>query len=771
MAAETSCIQILRLKAPPSDDGRIRNLLAAEGMVASITHVGNRADFESRLTDGKFDVVVTDYVLPDYDGLAAVRFATQFSATTPLIVFSASLGEEIAVQCLKEGALDFLPPDRLDLLVPALKRALEKAAAARARRQSEATLDATKEGFRQLAKRIDDVFWSTTPEDQALRYVSPAFERTWKRSAADLHANPRLWLECVTPDDQPRVRHARESLAEGIDYQIEFRIALPDGRTRWIFDRGFALRDPDGRVHRLVGVATDITERKIAEESRRQGEERLGAIFTASPIAIAFGAVEGRLIDVNPEFCRLFGYRRDEVLGVTTPGYLPWAEPEARTLALTTLAKKKALRNFEAKFRRKSGEHLSGLVSMEMLQLGNEPMLLTMFVDVTEQKALEIQLHRAQRLESVGQLTSGIAHDMNNILAPIMMSAPLLRMGLAPEAAEKILTAIEVSAQRGAALARQLLGFGRGVEGARRPVNLAGVIDEVVTFSRQTFPRNISIISQMPELLWSAHGDSTQLNQVVLNLCVNARDAMPAGGRLIVSAENVEFDENDSTRQPDSKPGRYVKVCVIDDGEGISAENMDRIFDPFFTTKEVGKGTGLGLSTVLGIVKSHGGFVRLHSELGQGATFEAYLPASSGMESTSSGAITASEFAQGNGEWVMVVDDEEHIRSVLRDVFLQCNYQVITAQDGVEATAAFIANPEVKLVLVDLDMPLIDGLSLARVLRRLSASVKIVISTGLDHDGPSGSHQEEFASLGIGAVLKKPYTSEKLLRVIRASLA
>jgi PAS domain S-box-containing protein len=769
MPAEPPCIQILRLNAPPSDVEAIRELLAREGLNSSFTHVTGRDEFEACLSGGSFDVVLTDYIIAGYDGLSALRCVKHLAPGTPVILISGALGEELAVQCMKEGAIDILPKDRPDRLVAALRHALQKGAEARFLCKTEALLRESQEGFGQLAERIEDVFWSTTPERQTPYYVSPAFERVWGRSPEELRTCPKIWWDSIRTEDQPRVRYALQGLAEGVDYEIEYRIRMPDGRLRWILDRGFALRDTDGNVHRLVGVATDVTDRELAEKSRRQNEERLAAIFTASPIAIAFGTIDGRLVDVNPEFCRLFGYRRDELVNKAGMGSIPWADSEARELALAKLGKHKALRNFEAKFRRKSNELRSGLVSMEMLQLGNEPMLLTLFVDVTEQKALEAQLHRTQRLESVGQLTSGIAHDMNNILAPIIMAVPLLRTGLS-SSTETLLSAIEISAQRGAALARQLLSFGRGVEGARNPVNLAAIINEVATFSRQTFPRNISIIGQVPDLLWSAHGDVTQLNQVVLNLCVNARDAMPAGGRLIVSAENIELDEHEAALHPDTKPGRYVMLRVVDTGEGIAPENIDRIFDPFFTTKEEGKGTGLGLSTVMGIVKSHGGFVRLTSEPGHGATFDIYLPASSGKESDTVIA-DAAEFVQGNGELIMVVDDEEHIRGVLRDVFLQCNYQVITAQDGVEATAAFIANPSVRLVLTDLDMPLIDGLSLARSLRRLNSSVRFVISTGLGEKGGAGKHQQEFDELGVRAVLTKPYTSEKLLRVIHDALA
>lgn len=624
--------------------------------------------------------------------------------------------------------------------------------------------------FRQLAETIEDVFWSTTPDYQAIVYVSPAFERVWGRSLAELHATPTLWLDAIHHEDRSRVIAALESLARGIEYEIEYRIFRPNAEARWILDRGFALRDDNQRVYRTVGVARDITKQKLAEGLRRRSEARFAAMFNAAPVAITIATTEGRLIDVNPELCSFFAYQREELIERTTSELLLWAEPEVRRSIIDKLVVDNSVRNHEVKFRRKSGEIRSALVSMEMLHIEDESLILTMIVDVTDRKALEAQLRRVQRVESVGLLASGIAHDMNNILAPIMMSAPLLRMGMPPSESEKLLSTIETSAQRGAALVRQLLIFGRGVEGGRRPVNISAIIAEVAKISAQTFPRSIRIAAQVNESVWRAHGDATQLHQVLLNLCVNARDAMPEGGELTLSAENTEIDEHFATLYPDAKPGRYVLIRIIDTGTGISPKIMDRIFDPFFTTKEAGKGTGLGLSTVLAIVKSHGGFMQLHSEPGHGTAFQIYVPASAKPESASP-FETSGKLLAGHGEVIMVVDDEENIRAVLRDTFACHNYNVVTAQDGVEATAVFAANPAVKLVVTDLDMPVMDGINLARVLRRMNPEIRFVISTGLGGRSGASKRQKELDELGITVVLTKPYTAEKLLRVVHGALA
>jgi CheY-like chemotaxis protein len=295
------------------------------------------------------------------------------------------------------------------------------------------------------------------------------------------------------------------------------------------------------------------------------------------------------------------------------------------------------------------------------------------------------------------------------------------------------------------------------------------IISDIIKIFAETFPRNIAIHTRVPDSVWSVHGDATQLHQVVLNLCVNARDAMPDGGALTVSVKNTEVDEQYVSLNPDAKPGRYVLIRVEDTGVGVAPEIMDRIFDPFFTTKEVGKGTGLGLATVLGIVKGHGGFVRLQSESGRGTTFEIFLPASDAIEQSPAGGARA-EAPRGHEELILIVDDEENIRAVLRDTLVRHNYKVVSASNGVEATALFAANPGIKLVLTDLDMPLMDGVSLGRVLRRLNGAVKIVVSTGLTGRSGVDKRQQELNALEINAVLTKPYTAEKLLQVVHDTL-
>ena len=391
------------------------------------------------------------------------------------------------------------------------------------------------------------------------------------------------------------------------------------------------------------------------------------------------------------------------------------------------------------------------------------------FADITDQRRLEAQCLRAQRIESIGTLASGIAHDLNNILAPIMMSVPLLRGPLAPAEFDSALAGIESNARRGADIIQQLLCFGRGLPGERAAVQLRHAVRDVLRMAQETFPRNLTISHALAADLWPVLGDATQIHQVLLNLCINARDAMPQGGTLSVKAANVSVDEPFARANPEAKPGPYVRLEIQDTGLGIPGENLERIFDPFFTTKAPGQGTGLGLSTVLGIVKSHGGFIQVQSRPGEGAAFVVYLPAWVGASPPAVAAVPAPP-PLGRGELILVVDDEPHIRETVRKVLEKKGYQVLVAADGRAATNLCVEHREtIQLVLTDLMMPQMDGATLAGVLKRLNPSLEIAISSGL-MGGLDDAAREALRALGVTHFLAKPYSIETLLATVHEIL-
>jgi two-component system cell cycle sensor histidine kinase/response regulator CckA len=399
---------------------------------------------------------------------------------------------------------------------------------------------------------------------------------------------------------------------------------------------------------------------------------------------------------------------------------------------------------------------------------GNPKSILVIDSDITERKQLELQLLRNQRLESIGTLASGLAHDLNNVLTPIMMSAPLLlHPATSPDQHDAIVWAVQKSAERGAQIVRQVLTFARGAEGVRLPLDAGALIREVAEIAEGTFPKNIQLRLQIAPELTSFSGDSTQWHQVLLNLAVNARDAMPSGGVLSLAARNFVIDEHYAAMQAELPPGRYLELEIADTGTGIPPSVLDRIFEPFFTTKSIGHGTGLGLSTTLGIVKSHGGVIRVRSTPGAGTAFQILLPTLS-AEAPLAGESAGDAAPDGQGEQILVVDDEEPIRHAARMVFESHGYRVLLAADGSEALAVFAQNEQtIDLLLTDMTMPYLDGRGLIHAVRRMKAELPVVASTGRT----SEAQLEELQALRLAGVLVKPYAADALLRTVHEALA
>ena len=373
---------------------------------------------------------------------------------------------------------------------------------------------------------------------------------------------------------------------------------------------------------------------------------------------------------------------------------------------------------------------------------------------------------RAQRLESIGMLASGIAHDLNNVLSPIILAAPVLREHATNPDDLRIITSLEKSAERGVDLVRQILSFAHGAASVPQIVQIKHLLRETLAVTRETFPRNISVEYGFPDNLWPIMADPTQIHQVLLNLCVNARDAMQDGGTLSLSAENCLLDEGTARRVEGGRPGAWVILRVEDSGVGIAPEALSRIWEPFFTTKGAGKGTGLGLSTVRSIVENHRGFITLKTERGRGTAFRVYLPAAEAslIERRSESAPEKREL--GKGEMILVVDDEPQIKEMTAAMLTRNGYRVITAGDGTEAVATFATHSrEIDLVITDLVMPNLDGAALAAIVQHLNPRTKVMAMSGLSSNGGS-VRAERFGT----AFLYKPFKVQALLEMVHETL-
>ena len=515
----------------------------------------------------------------------------------------------------------------------------------------------------------------------------------------------------------------------------------------------------------------DIEHRQAMEESLRESEERFRATFEQAAVGIAHVDADGRFLRVNDKLCEITGFARDELLKRT---YIDLTAPVDRAegdyVRREMLAGSRKFYSAEKRYVRKAGDLFWVRVVTTLLRgsTGEPKYFITVIDDITEQKALEEKFLRAQRLESLGTLAGGIAHDLNNILAPIMMGVSLLEHDVPDGASRKVVDTIALSAKRGTELVRQVLSFARGVEGARVVVHLGHVVKEIEALIQNTFPKGIVLRSRVPKNLWLVTGDPTQLNQALLNLCVNARDAMTSSGTLTLTAQNLELTEPRDILFRKMPAGRYVQMDVQDTGSGIAPDVMNRIFEPFFTTKEIGKGTGLGLSTALGIVRNHGGHLDVQSRVGAGTTFSLFLPAHMGDPEAAQSDRRGPALARGAGETILIIEDEESVRMITKQTLESHGYHALAAEDGPTGLGLFAANRNaVSLVITDMMMPRMDGAVVIRELRRENPALPILATSGVNEDGS----EERARSAGVNRVLVKPFSAEILLCAVRDLLA
>jgi two-component system cell cycle sensor histidine kinase/response regulator CckA len=501
----------------------------------------------------------------------------------------------------------------------------------------------------------------------------------------------------------------------------------------------------------------EAAERKRAEEKIREQS----ALLDKAHDAIGVWDLEQHFIYWNKGAQHLYGWAAEEIVGKNADELLYKEESPRRIEAKKRVIEKGEWAG-ELHQVTKNGKEVIVESRWTLVRddAGKPKSILVINTDITEKKKLEAQFLRAQRMESIGTLAGGIAHDLNNVLTPIMLSLQLLKDKYIDNESQKLLDILDRNTRRGADLIKQVLLFARGVEGERNPLAAKHIITEIEKIAKGTFPKNIEIRTDIPKDLWIISGDVTQLHQVIMNLCVNARDAMSSGGTLSITASNFFIDENYARMHTEAKVGSYIVIAISDTGTGISPEVMDRIFEPFFTTKEHGKGTGLGLSTALGIVKSHGGFINVYSEVRKGTTFQVYLPAIK-TEIKDAGQQKL-ELPVGNGEFILVAEDEVSICKITCSTLEAYGYKVLTAENGEQAVASYIENKDkIKIVLMDMMMQVMDGQTSIQAIRKINPEVKIIAVSGL-------SEKDRLANIAhyTNAFLPKPYTAEKLLKTI-----
>lgn len=745
--------------------------LKKEGYQTDYKRVDNLEDLQAILETENWDVIICDYSMPGFSVDEALKYVKQTELDIPFIVISGTIGEEKAVEVMRAGASDYLMKDNLTRLAPAIKREMQEAENRRRKRESELSLKASEKRLKLALSATKMGVWEWNILKGEI-IGSKEFYKIWGVDRSFIKVSD--YDHIFHPGDLDYIKQKTQFAIENrITYEAEFRI-IKNGKTRYVSNLGLTEYDDDGNPLKMIGTIQDITNRKKSEQKLRESEARFLALASSANI-VWIANSDGYVI--KPKL----PLSQQQIENLSESDYYWWLaaiDPVEREAALEKWKKcveNKEVYENENHILYHGKEYYYNIRAVPVFnEDGSVREWVGMNLDVTERKLAEEALHKseeklmqAQKLESVGRLAGGIAHDFNNMLTAINGYSDLaLRKLDANSPIRHYIEEIKKSGERSASLTQQLLAFSRKQVLNPKVANINDVIAETSSMLKRLIGEDILFESIFTNKDCRIKVDVGQLSQVIMNLTVNARDAMPEGGKLTIETGIVDFDNGFSRLHFDATPGTYVMLAVSDTGIGMSEEVKERIFEPFFSTKEVSKGTGLGLATVYGIVKQSGGYIWVYSELEKGTTFKIYFPQVEEEVKKLPQREAFPSFVSGN-ETVLLAEDEDMVRSLCRQVLESCGYNVVEARNGIEALELFNdSNTKIDLLMTDIVMPKMGGKELAENLKKLSPDLPILFMSGYPDDAVV-RHGIIDADMNY---LQKPFTFNDLTNKIRSLL-
>jgi two-component system, cell cycle sensor histidine kinase and response regulator CckA len=764
-ASELLPLHVLLLEDSPVDADLILHELRRGGYDPIARRVSSREEMVEALNEGSWQIVLLDYTL-EGGGTALNTLAAlaELGLDVPAILISGVIGEEEAADALRAGARDFVNKGNLTRLVPAVGRELEQVEARRQQREDVQALRESEQRLRLALGAGGMASWEWNLASGGRLHWSEELESMFGLEPGAFGGTYDDFIALVHPDDRELVGASVEQAIARDSPPVVYRAVWPDETIRWHERKSQRVLNGESRCEAMAGVTFDVTEREEAAQALRESEERFRLIAEHAHDLIALLDADGRYRYVSPSCKSILGYPAGALLGTPASELIhPDDWPEGSTWGAGTL--------LEMRVRKADGAWLwvEGL-SYEITGPGATQFAL-IARDISERKRaeagkerLENELRQAQKMEAVGLLAGGIAHDFNNLLTVISGYTEILlrRLGRQGEGSREI-AEVSKAADRAARLTRQLLAYSRKQVLEERALDLNDIVTETHTMLARVIGENIEFSTTLGENLGSISADAGQIEQIIMNLVVNARDAMPELGKLLLETSNATVTDVSPDRGPDA-PGDYVVLAVTDTGAGMDDATVSRIFEPFFTTKERGAGTGLGLATVYGIVKQSGGHIDVESEPGVGTTFRLYFP----RVAEEPGAFSpkpADERSLMGSETVLLVEDEEALRDLAKEMLETYEYTVLLASNGTAALELVQNHPDpIDLLMTDLLMPKMGGIELAKQLSVLRPKMKILYTSGYNDSGGS------LERVKGAQYLQKPYSMEELARTLRELL-